>query len=116
MFSRHEGRYGALRISLELADIGINANHKRVARLMRENGLYALGSRRHYRNYHRKNNSGEKPNLLNRVFEADGRNRIWLGDMTYIPTKEGFLYLAVMLDVFSRKVTGWAMGRRMKRI
>ena len=113
IFDRHEGRYGALRISLELKDKGVIVNRKRVARLMRENGLYALGTSRHYRNYHRKNNNKEKPNLLKRVFESNGRNRIWLGDMTYIPTKEGFLYLAVMLDVFSRKVTGWAMGNRM---
>lgn len=113
LFLRHEGRYGALRISLALHDEGIEVNHKRCGRIMRSLGLYAKGTRRTYRRYHKKTNNKERPNLLNRVFESDGRNRIWVGDMTCISTKEGFLYLAVMMDIFSRKVVGWSMGKRM---
>ena len=113
IFLQHDGRYGALRISLALGDEGIKVNHKRCGRIMRNLGLYAKGTRRTYRRYHRKTDNKERPNLLNQVFESDGRNRIWVGDMTYISTKEGFLYLAVLMDIFSRKVVGWSMGKRM---
>lgn len=113
LFHEHESRYGAVRLTLALHDEGINVNRKRIGRIMQSLGLYAKGTRRNYKNYHRKTNNIEKPNLLHQVFETDHRNKIWLGDMTYIPTKEGFLYLAVMLDIYSRKIVGWSMGKRM---
>lgn len=84
-----------------------------VVRLMRSKGLYALGTRRRYRHYYKKTNNVERPNLLNQVFAADIRNKIWLGDITSIPTKEGFFYLAAILDVSSRKAVGWSMESRM---
>ena len=56
----------------------------------------------------------ECPNLLNQIFKADAKNKIWVGDITYIPTKKKTLYLAVFIDIFSRKVVGWAMNTKMK--
>ncbi len=113
MFERHDGRYGSLRISLALHDEGIEVNRKRCGRIMRDLGLFAKGTMRTYRRYIRRTANKERPNLLNQVFESGGRNRIWVGDMTYIATKEGFLYLAVLMDIYSRKVVGWSMGKRM---
>ncbi|MBU6001585.1 DDE-type integrase/transposase/recombinase, partial [Lactococcus lactis] len=55
-----------------------------------------------------------RPNLINQIFKATAPNKVWLGDMTYIPTKEGTLYLAVNIDVFSRKIVGWSMSSRMQ--
>ncbi|HEQ4029204.1 TPA: DDE-type integrase/transposase/recombinase, partial [Streptococcus pyogenes] len=55
-----------------------------------------------------------RPNLVNQCFQATGKNKLWLGDLTYIPTQEGILYVSVLIDVYSRKVVGWAMGRRMQ--
>ncbi|MBU5675135.1 IS3 family transposase [Alkaliphilus sp. MSJ-5] len=56
----------------------------------------------------------ERPNLLNQIFQTDGKNKIWVGDITYVPTKKGVLYLVVFLDIYSRKVCGWSMDRKMK--
>lgn len=89
-------------------------NRKRVARLMREMRLWPKGTRYRYKNYNKKSNAVERPNLLNQVFQADTKNKIWVGDITYIPTKKGTLYLAVFLDIYSRKVVGWSMGKKMK--
>lgn len=113
MFLRHGGRYGAKRIALALGDEGVSVNHKRVSRLMRSMDLYAKGSGRRYRRCRRRDGALGRPNLLGQVFEAEGRNRIWVGDITYVPTGQGYLYLAVFMDVFSRKVTGWSMSSRM---
>ena len=114
IFVEHKGRYGCLRISKALENEGLKVNHKRVSKLMRPMGLYAKGTRYRYKHYQNAVKNEERPNLLNQIFKATDRNKIWLGDITYIPTKKGFLYLAVLIDVFSRKVTGWSMGRTMK--
>jgi len=114
IFEEHKGRYGAIRIAKSLENEGLTVNHKRVSRLMRTMGLYAKGTRFHYRRYHKTINNVERPNLLEQVFEAEGKNQIWLGDITYIHTKRGYLYLAVFLDVYSRKVVGWSMERHIK--
>ncbi|GAB6767185.1 hypothetical protein bcgnr5414_25770 [Bacillus cereus] len=81
---------------------------------MRQMNLYAKGSRYRYKRYNKKSPSIERPNLLNQVFHTDGRNKIWVGDITYIPTQKGTLYLAVFVDMYSRKVSGWSMSTRMK--
>lgn len=114
IFEENKGRYGCLRISKALEAEGLRINHKRVGKLMRSMGLYAKGTRYRYKHYHSMIQNEERPNLLNQVFKATGRNKIWLGDITYIPTKKGVLYLSVFIDVFSRKVTGWSMKRQMK--
>ena len=114
IFEEHKGRYGSLRISKSLETKGIKVNHKRVGKLMRSMGLYAKGTRYRYKHYHATIQMDERPNLINQTFKTTGKNNIWLGDITYIPTRKGFLYLSVFIDIFSRKVTGWSMGRKMK--
>ena len=114
IFDEHKERYGSLRIAKSLAKEGIYTNHKRVSRLMRTMGLYARGTRYRYQHYHKTTNNEERPNLLNQIFEAEGKNQIWIGDITYVHTNRGYLYLAVFLDVYSRRVVGWSMERRMK--
>lgn len=113
IFEEHKGRYGAGRISLVLAERGINCSRKRTAKLMRMEGLYPKGSPYKYKRKTGKERDG-RPNLLNQVFQAKERNAIWLGDITYIPIKKKTLYLAVFLDIYSRKIVGWSMDTRMK--
>jgi len=114
IFDEHKRRYGSVRIARDLEKRGIKVNRKRVSRLMREMKLYAKGSRYRYKNYNKQSTTIERPNLLNQVFHTDRRNKVWVGDITYIPTQKGTLYLAVFVDMYSRKVTGWSMSTRMK--
>lgn len=107
IFNENEGRYGSRRIQQVLLQRGINVNVKRVSRQMSEQDLVAKGARKPYRYYPNKSCYEERENILNRVFSSKERNKIWVGDITYISTKHGFLYLAVFIDIFSRKVTGW---------
>ncbi len=116
IFHENKGRYGARRIQKVLEQKNIKVNPKRVSRLMSEHGLIAKGTRKFYRYQANKNAYDEKENILNQVFKANERNQIWVGDITYIPTKHGWLYLAVFIDIFSRKVTGWAMDTRVRDI
>lgn len=109
----HKGRYGSGRISMELGRKGILVSRKRVAKLMRIDGLYPKSSPHQYRRKYGHQREG-RPNLLKQIFEAKGKNQIWLGDITYIPTQKKTLYLAVFLDLYSRKVVGWSMDTRMK--
>jgi putative transposase len=110
----HKGRYGSIRISKALGQKGIIANRKRVSRLMRNMMLLPKGTRYRYKHYNKESSSIERPNLLNQLFRTDDKNKIWVGDITYVPTRKGVLYLAVFLDIYSRKVSGWSMGRKMK--
>lgn len=71
-------------------------------------GLYAKGSRYKYKHYNRKGPSLSRSNLIHQIIKATAPNKVWLGDMTYIPTKEGTLYLPVNIDIFSRKIVGWS--------
>jgi putative transposase len=105
--------YGMPRIRAELADAGVVASRKRIARLMRANGIHGISRRRGYV-VTTKRNPKERPapDLVKRQFVATDVNQLWVADMTYIPTWAGFLYLAVVTDVFSRKVVGWAFGAR----
>lgn len=108
IFHEHQGRYGARRIQKVLEQQNVHVNPKRVSKLMSEHGLIAKGTRRFYRYQANKTAYDEKENILNQVFKTSAKNQIWVGDITYIPTKRGWLYLAVFIDIFSRKVTGWA--------
>ena len=83
---------------------------------MRKMQLMPVGTRYRYKRYNQERGAVERPNLLNQLFQTDGKNKIWVGDITYIATKKGFLYLAVFLDLYSRKVVGWSMARKMKDI
>lgn len=114
IFHENKGRYGSRRIQKVLEQQGIHVNAKRVCKLMSEHGLIAKGTRKYYRYQANKTSYDEKDNILNQVFSAKLKNEIWVGDITYIPTKHGWLYLAVFIDIFSRKVVGWSMDTRIR--
>jgi putative transposase len=108
----HKSRrtYGSPRICAELRASGMVCNHKRVARLMRLEGLYGRRKQHKVATTDSRHHLPIAPNLLNREFEAEGPNLKWVSDITYIPTREGWLYLAVVMDLYSRKIIGWSMG------
>ena len=113
--ARHRERYGAPRIHAELCAEGQTVGRKRIERMMRHHGIRARAPRR-YRvcTTDSKHSLPVAPNLLDQNFVADRANQVWLADITYIPTAEGWLYLAVILDLFTRKVIGWAMRDHMR--
>ena len=92
----------------ELRDRGHPVNPKRVARLMREAGLRGVSRRPSTRTTHRDEESPAAPDLVDRDFAASGPDTLWVADITCVPTGSGFLYLAVVLDAWSRRVVGWA--------
>ncbi len=103
--------YGVRQIQAALAEQHVVCGKHRVARLMRSAGLQGKGRARHRpRTTHSDPTRTAAPNVLNRHFSADRPNQKWLADITYIDTPEGFLYLAGVLDVFSRRLVGWAMA------
>ncbi len=106
---RSRGTYGAPRIQAELADQGFAVSRKRVARLMRESGLSGISRRKRPTTTRRAPKARPAPDLVEREFTADGPDRLWVADITYVRTLAGFLYLAIVLDVFSRRIVGWAM-------
>lgn len=105
-------RYGAVRICQELHNRGRHCSKKRVARLMRERGLKSIRRRRWVRTTDSGHALPIASNVLNREFTASRPNMKWAGDITYVPTAEGWLYLAVIIDLFSRRVIGWSMSKR----
>lgn len=110
VFSTHQGRYGSPRIQRELRDQGRSISRKRVARLMRETELSAKQKRRQGLTTKRDLTHPVALNVLNREFTATDPNKKWVTDITYIPTAQGWLYLAVILDLYSRMVVGWSMS------
>ena len=112
-FSRET--YGSPMIHAELADAhGIRVGRKRVARLMRAAGLRGATLRKFVVTTMRPEQAPQVPDLVQRRFYAERPNRLWVADATYIPTWSGFLYLAIVLDVFSRKIVGWAMETHLR--
>jgi transposase InsO family protein len=108
--------YGSPRIQAELAENGVNCGHKRVARLMRDEELFAKQSRKfRVTTTDSAHSYPVAPNLLDQAFRASRANEKWLTDITYIPTAEGWLYLAVVLDLYSRRIVGWAMSDSLER-
>jgi putative transposase len=105
---RGRGAYGSPRVHRELRAHGIRVSRKRVERLMRENGIVARQKRRFVHTTDSRHAHPIAPNLLDRHFDPKAANEVWAGDVTYIATGEGWLYLAVLLDLFSRRVVGWA--------
>ena len=100
------GTYGAPRIHAELTDAGVAVGRKRVARVMRAAGIAGVSRRRGPRTTRRDVQVRPAPDRVERCFEADAPNRLWVADITYVPTLAGFLYLAIALEVFSRRVVG----------
>src|ERR671926_751672 len=115
LHARHRGRYGSPRMHAALRAEGRGVSRGRVERLMRRHGIRATASRR-FRPTTTDSRHGlpVAPNLLEQRFVASAPNQIWLADITYIPTGEGWLYLAVILDLFTRKVGSWAMRDHMR--
>jgi putative transposase len=107
------GTYGAPRIYIELRSNGVRIGRKRIARLMRLAGVIGVTRRRTYRTTRRDPGARPAPDLVDRSFQASGPDQLWVADITYIPTQAGFLYLAVVLDVWSRRIVGWAMSARL---
>lgn len=105
--------YGSPRVHAALRTEGRRVGVNRVARLMRHHGIQGRRKRRVPRTTDSKHVLPIAPNLLDRQFTAAAPNRVWLADITYIPTNEGWLYLAVVLDLFSRRVVGWSMRETM---
>jgi putative transposase len=113
VFQRSRGRYGSPRIHAELRSEGIHCGRRRVRRLMNKQGLWARPGRRFKTTTQSSHALPVAPNLLQRQFQMAGPNRGWVGDITYIWTQEGWLYLAVLLDLFSRWIAGWTTSDRL---
>lgn len=113
IYKQHHGRYGAPRIQAELTAMGRCHSIKRIARLMRELNLFGKTRRRFIKTTIRDQSHPVAENTLARNFIPDTLNSVWASDITYIPTKEGWLYLAITMDLCSRTIVGWSMDGTM---
>lgn len=111
---KSKGTYGAPRIHAELAEQGWHVGRKRVARLMRTEGLRGVSRRKAPRTTQRQAQAQPAPDLVQRNFTVSHPNELWVADITYIATWTGFLYLAVVVDAWSRRVVGWAMATHLR--
>jgi putative transposase len=111
---RSRETYGSPRVHAELRAMGVRCGRRRVARLMRVAGLRGCMRANKRGSTHRDPSAAPAPDLLGRDFVATQPNRIWLADITYVPTQEGFLYLAFILDTHSRRIVGWSMASHMR--
>jgi putative transposase len=109
-----DGNYGRTRILKDLHADGLVVGHNRVGRLMRTAGLVGVSRRKGCWTTVRDRDAQPAPDLVKRDFVADAPNKLWVADITYIPTWTGFLFLAVVLDVFSRRIVGWAMANHLR--
>jgi putative transposase len=110
---RSRRTYGYPRVHAELRTSGVECGRRRVARLMREDGLRGCMRGKRRSTTRREENAPAAPDLVDRRFLAASPDRLWLADITYLPTREGFLYLAFILDACSRRVVGWAMANHL---
>lgn len=107
--------YGSPRITKALNKQGVKCGKNRVARLMRDNGIFSKTKRKYKATTNSKHNYPVAENIINQEFNAEHPNQIWVADITYIPTDEGWLYLAAIEDLFHRKIVGWSMDSTMTR-
>lgn len=114
-FDKRKHRYGSPRLTLELNESGFSVAQNTVAASMQRQDLVAKAGRKFKATTNSRHNLPYAPNLLDQDFECDHINTKWCGDMTYLWTNEGWLYLAVVIDLFSRKVVGWSMSERMTK-
>jgi putative transposase len=114
-FALSNGTYGSPRMTRELQDSGLAVGRRRTASLMRENGLRARQKRRFKRATDSHHARPVAPNLLDQDFAAEGPDQKWGSDISYIWTRQGWLYLAVVIDLFARRVVGWAVADRLHR-
>ena len=113
-FYESNRNYGTARIQADLRDWGEKISRRRIGRLMKQAGLVCKTAKKFKATTNSKHDEAISPNLLNRNFKVDEANKVWVGDITYIWTDMGWLYLATVIDLFSRKVVGWSMSDRMK--
>ena len=114
-YRKGQKTYGSPSISDKLKERGMKANKKRVARLMRENGIRSVTKKKFKVTTHSAHNYPISPNLLNQDFSAGEMNKKWVSDITYVGTNEGWLYLATIMDLFSKKIVGWSLWDRLTR-
>ena len=113
IFEYSKRSYGVPRVYRQLRKEGYTCNHKTVEKLMRQHGLKARRKRRFRSTTDSKHSMPIAPNVLEREFTAQLANEVWVGDITYIDTKEGWLYLAVFIDLYTRRIVGWSMDSEM---
>lgn len=113
IYKKRRGTYGSPRITDELRDNGHGCGKNRVARLMKENRIVAKTKRRFKVTTQSKHTHPIAENLVNRDFSSDKPNRLWVSDITYLWTREGWSYLAAVMDVYSRQIVGWDIGKRL---
>ena len=114
IFDHHKSRYGVKRIYEEMKDKGWKVTEKKVSERMRIMGLVAKANKKFIKTTDSKHNKYTAPNLLKQNFYAEHANEKYVTDITYIPTQEGWLYLCVMIDLYSRMVVGWSMADHMR--
>jgi len=112
-FQQQKGRSGAPRLTHDLNDAGVAISRNTVAASLRRQNLRAKAARKYKATTNSRHGLPVAPNLLKQDFAAEAPNQKWVGDITYLATGEGWLYLAVLIDLYSRKVIGWAMNERM---
>jgi putative transposase len=112
--ARSRGTYGTPRVHAELRVEGVHCSRKRVARLLRIAGLHGCHRRKGPHTTRRAPDATPAPDLVRREFTAPAPDRLWVADITYVPTWMGFLYLAIVLDVYSRRIVGWAMADHLR--
>ena len=108
------GTYGTPRVHAELAEDGVRISRRRVARLMKQARLEGVSRRRRCRTTSRGNSAQVVPDLVKRNFRVEAANQLWVSDITYVSTWSGFLYLAIVLDAYSRRVVGWSMANHLR--
>jgi transposase InsO family protein len=112
--AQSRGTYGSPRVHQDLQALGHRVSRKRVARLMRREGVSARPPKRYRATTQSKHPLPVAPNVVARNFQSDGPNRVWVTDMTYVWTWEGWLFLAAIVDVFSRRIVGWAVADHLR--
>jgi transposase InsO family protein len=114
VFEKSRNTYGTRRLKIAMFHQGLSVGRRRISRLMKESGLACKTRRRFKATTNSKHELPIAPNYLDRQFSIDQINQVYVGDITYIHTQEGWLYLAVVIDLFSRQVVGWSMAAYMK--
>lgn len=115
IFKEHRSKYGSRRILKQLKEEGYDIGRYKVRRIMKDLGLKAKISRRFKVTTDSRHSFPVAPNVLNRNFDVAAPNKVWTADISYVWTLEGWLYLAIIMDLFSRRIVGWAMDKRMKK-
>ncbi len=113
-FERSRSTYGRPRLQADLHEGGIEAGDRRVARIMRERSIHGASRRKGFITTVRDRDARPAPDLVERKFTAEAPDQLWVADITYVPTLAGFLFVAIVLDVFSRRVVGWAMANHLR--